>query len=139
MARRDMASLVRVVPIINPGTAPTDNTAIVSAVFDMAGFQSATVVIQSGSLADADATFTVLLEDGDAANLSDNAPVADQYLVGTEAAASFTFANDNAIRKLGYVGPKRYGRLTITPAGNASAANFSALVILGDPARAPVA
>ena len=55
-----------------------------------------------------------------------------------ETAAAFAFDSDNQVRKLGYIGFKRYTRLTITPAANASAALFSALCILGDPNSAPV-
>jgi len=120
-----------------PPISVADNTAQVSNIIDRRGYESLTFAIATGSLADADATFTVLVEDGDTANLSDAAAVADADLLGTEAAASFTFAADNAARKIGYVGAKRYVRLTITPAANASAALIGALAILGHPANAP--
>lgn len=103
---------------ISPAAAVTDNTAFVSAIIDRQGFESTEFMIQTGGLADADATFTVLFEDGDAANLSDNAPVADTFLLGTEADAGFTFADDDSTKKIGYVGNKRYCRVTITPANN---------------------
>jgi len=122
-----------------PPVSVADNTAQVSSVIDRRGYDSLTFAIATGSLADADATFTVLVEHGDAANLSDASAVADADLLGTEAAASFTFAADNAARKIGYVGAKRYVRLTITPAANASAAPMSALAILGHPNLAPTA
>jgi hypothetical protein len=89
-------------------------------------------------------TAAVLLEEGDAANLSDAAAVADVDMIsqtaGTapEAAAGFQFDSDNQVRKLGYIGNKRYTRLTITPAANASAAFMSAVCVLGDPNIAPV-
>ncbi len=41
-------------------------------------------------------------------------------------------------RKLGYIGKKRYTRLTITPSANASAALLSSVAILGNPSKAPV-
>jgi hypothetical protein len=139
MAKRDMASLVKLVPLFNPVAAVTDNTAQVSAIIDTAGFNSVTLGIQTGTLSDADATFTVLVEHGDASNLSDNAAVADDYLIGTEAGASFTFANDNVTRKIGYVGSKRYVRMTVTPANNTGNLFLAGIAILGDPALAPVA
>ena len=43
-------------------------------------------------------------------------------LVGTEVLAAFQFEDDNETRKLGYIGAKRYTRLTITPVNHASAA-----------------
>ena len=106
-------------------------------IIDRQGYSSLTFAIAAGSLADADATFTVLVEHGDAANLSDAAAAPDSDLPGTEALAGFTFSDDNATRKIGYRGDKRYVRLTITPAANASAALFGAVAILGHAQLAP--
>ncbi len=116
-----------------------DNTALVSQIIDRQGFSALEFAIAIGSIADADATFTVLVEDGDAANLSDAAAVADALLIGTEAAAGFQFDDDNETRKIGYAGNKRYVRLTITPTGNASAALIAAIAILGGAHSSPVA
>lgn len=114
-----------------------DNTAQVGQIIDHQGFDGAEYLIALGSLADINATFTVLLEHGDAANLSDAAAVPDTMLLGTEAEASFTFADDDSIKKLGYVGDKGYTRLTITPAANTGAAVMSAVCVLGFPRHAP--
>lgn len=113
-----------------------DNTAQVSQIFDMQGFLSVAALILIGSVADADATFTVLVEEGDAANLSDAAAVADADLIGSEALAGFQFDDDNECRKIGYIGSKRYIRVTITPANNASAA-LLALAFVGEPEDKP--
>lgn len=117
----------------------SDNTAQVGQIIDRRGFDSLTYLIAIGSVADADATFTVLLEEGDAANLSDAAAVADADLLGTEVLAGFQFDDDNECRKLGYRGSKRYTRLTITPANNTGAAVLSAVALLGDPSLGPTA
>src|SRR5579862_2543228 len=114
---------------ISPAAAVADNTPFVSQIVDLAGYDAAEFAICAGSLADADATFTALVEHGDAANLSDAAAAPDSDLLGTEALASFIFSDDNATRKIGYRGSKRYVRLTITPANNASAAVFGAVAI----------
>ena len=135
---RDIANSLHVLPAIAPVVA-TDNTALVSAIIDLQGYGGAMFAIATGTLADADATFTVLLEEGDAANLSDAAAVADADLIGTEALASFTFAGDGVTRKLGYIGAKRYLRLTITPANNTGNAPLCAMAVLGRPALAPTA
>lgn len=124
--------------VISP-VSVADNTAQVGQIIDRKGFNALTYIIQTGALDDADATFTVLLEEGATANLADATAVADADLIGTEALASFTFADGNKTRKLGYKGSKRYTRLTITPAGNASAALISAVAILGEPAMQPTA
>lgn len=135
---RDLMNNIHVARAISP-VSVADNTAQVSQIIDRKGYESLTFAILGGSLADADVTFTVLVEDGDASNLSDGAAVADADLIGTEVLASFQFDDDNEPRKIGYRGAKRYVRLTITPAGNASAALVSAIAILGHAALAPTA
>ena len=107
-----------------------DNTPQVSQIIDLQAMASLEFVISAGSLADADATFTVLVQHGDAANLSDAATVPAAELLGTAAEASFTFADDDAVRSIGYLGSKRYVRLTITPASNASAALLSCIALV---------
>ncbi len=137
--KRDLHNNIDVRRAISP-VSVSDNTAQVSQIIDTAGFGALEFVIAAGSLADADATFTVLVEDGDASDLvADGAAVADSHLLGTEAGASFQFDDDNEVRKIGYLGSKRYVRLTITPANNTGAAVVSAVAILGSPALAPVA
>lgn len=99
-----------------PKAAVTDNTAFVSEIADV---QNGTPIFLGlhGTNADADATYTVLVEDGDNSALSDNAAVADEFLLGVEA-MGLDFADDNKAFKIAYVGPKRYVRVTITPANN---------------------
>lgn len=136
--RSDLCNNIHPLPALSPTVAGTDNTPLVSQIIDTAGFDSLTFVINTGANTDADATFTVLIEDGAAANLSDGAAVADAELIGTEALASFTFADDNKTRKIGYTGSKRYVRMTITPANNGAGNIYvSAVAILGHPANAP--
>lgn len=127
---KDMLNAVDVKRVISP-VSVSDNTAQVGQIIDGQGATSVTYVIATGAIADADATFAVLLEEGDAANMSDAAAVADVDLIGTEALAGFQFDDDNECRKLGYKGAKRYTRLTITPSGNASGALMSAVAVLG--------
>ena len=136
---RDLFNHVHPVRAISPVAAVTDNTAYVSEIIDRKGYESLTFLIATGSLADSDATFAVLLEEGDASNLSDAAAVADADLLGTEALAGFTFADDNETRKLGYVGNKRYVRLTITPSGNSGNVFLAAIALLGHPHLTPTA
>lgn len=135
---RDQANILHPVPLIAPVAARTDNTPIVSAIVDRRGFEAMTLVLVTGTNTDANATFAVLVEDGNDPALADAAPVADIFLVGTEALAGFTFADDVECRKIGYVGGKRYVRATVTPSGNDSGNIFLAgVAILGEPALAP--
>lgn len=135
---KDLMSRIDVKRVISP-VSVADTTAQVGQIIDRKGFAGLTYILALGSIADVDATFTVLLEEGDAANLSDAAAVADADLIGTELLAGFQFDDDNECRKLGYKGNKRYTRLTITPVANASAALFSAVAVLSDAANAPTA
>lgn len=134
---RDLYSHLEFRRAISP-VSVADNTAQVSQIIDTKGYDSLVFAIATGSLADADATFAVLIEDGDDASLSDAAAVVDAQLNGTEAAAGFQFDDDNETRKIGYVGDKRYVRLTITPSGNASAALVSAMAVLSHAHQTPV-
>jgi hypothetical protein len=138
MASKDLHNNIDIKRAISP-VSVSDNTAQVSQILDTRGYESVELVISTGSIADADATFVVLIEDGDSATLTDAAAVSDTFLLGTEALAGFQFDDDNECRKIGYVGGKRYVRATITPASNASAALFSAVWVLGHARTAPTA
>jgi len=135
---RDLFNNINPVPAIGC-TRIADNTPLVSAIIDTLGFGSLTFVIITGALADADATFAVLVEDGDDSGLSDHAAVPDGQLLGTEALAGFTFADDAKTRKIGYAGFKRYVRLTVTPASNGGNADIGAVAVLGHPHSMPTA
>jgi hypothetical protein len=136
MASKDLHNNIDIKRAISP-VSVSDNTAQVSQILDTRGYESIELVIATGSIADSDATFVVLIEDGDSATLTDAAAVSDTFLLGTEALAGFQFDDDNECRKIGYVGGKRYVRATITPASNASAALFSAVWVLGHARTAP--
>jgi len=122
---------------VSPQAARTDNTAIVSTVADLKGYDGCMLAINIGANTDANATFAVLIEDSD--DNSAYAAVADEYLNGTEALAGFQFDDDNELRKIGYVGIKRYARATITPSGNDSGNIFVSAEWVLRPLRSPAA
>lgn len=140
---RDMANNIQVKRVLSP-VSTADDTAQVGQIIDRLGFDALTYIIALGSIADSNVTVAVLLEEGDVANMSDAAAVADADMIsqtaGTapETAAAFQFDDDNEVRKLGYIGNKRYTRLTITPTGNGSAALLGAIAVLGHPHSMPV-
>ncbi|MFN3650084.1 MAG: hypothetical protein ACK47B_10940 [Armatimonadota bacterium] len=135
---RDLHNNIGVRRALSP-VSVADNTPQVSEIVDRQGFESLEFLISIGAVGDADATFTVLVEHGDEANLSDAAAVPDDQLLGTEAEAGFQFDDDNEVRKIGYRGYKRYVRLTITPVNNAAAALLSAVAVLSHASVRPVA
>ena len=135
---RDFTNNLHPIRAISP-VSVADDTAEVGQIIDRQGYDGLTFVIATGSLADVDATFAILVEHGNDSGLSDAAAVADADLLGTEALAGFQFDDDDETRKIGYLGDRRYIRLTITPSANASAALFSAVAILGWPSVAATA
>ena len=133
--------LFRIVPAIVP-VVVADNTATTPVTVDKRGYTGVTFAIVTGTLADVNATFAVLVEDSpDDSNWT---AAADAVLLtqtsGTapETAASFTFADDNEVRKIDYVGLQPYVRITITPSGNSGDAPLAAVAILRG-GNAPVA
>jgi hypothetical protein len=137
---RDLASNIAVRPVIAPAAnSNLGTTALVGTVIDRLGYNSLVYAIITGTLSDADATYTVLLEESDDDDSGFTA-VADEHLTGTEAAAGFIFSDDSETRKLGYRGTKRYTCLTVTPAAADSGNSpIAAIAILGNPSVAPVA
>lgn len=115
----------------------SDTTPSVGNIVDGLGFDSLTYIINIGTLADSDATFTVLLEDCAIDNCADAASVTDANLYGTEAAASFIFSDDDTVTMLGYSGRKRYTRMTVTPANNTGSATFGVVAVKGHPQYVP--
>lgn|SRR6185437_7554882 len=121
-----------------------DNTAEVGAWIDRSGFQSLTFGIQTGAIATGGATFAVTMDEADAADHSDAAAVDTSDMISSiigeaaETAASFTGANANSTFKIGYIGTKRYVRLTITPASNSGNAALAAVAALGHANLRPV-
>lgn len=136
---KDLMNRIHPLVVLAPVAAITNDTALVGAIIDRKNFESLTYVLITGTDADADATFTVLLEESDASNMSGAVAVADADLLGTEALAGYTFADDAETRKLGYVGNKRYTRLTVTPTNNTGNFFLAAVALLGHPQLKPTA
>ncbi|WP_035061020.1 hypothetical protein [Andreprevotia chitinilytica] len=133
---RDTLSKLRFIPALALANSVADNTPVASLWIDRQGFESVGFVIQTGTLVDADATFTVQIQHADLADQSDAGLAGEFDTVGS---ASFKFDDDNATKKIGYIGNKRYARFIVTPANNSAAAPFTALAVLGYAARRPVA
>jgi len=122
---RDMASTKQVKRVISPQNN-TDDAAIVGQIIDHQGFDAATYLILLGSVGAVVQTGTVLLQESDDSGMSGATSVADEDMVsqtpGTapETAAAFNQGDDNEVRRVGYIGTKRYTRLTVTPASGGS-------------------
>ncbi len=130
MASKDLVSSVDVrSAILNQAIG--DNDGATGTIIDTQGFESVFFSLQVGTVTAGD--YTLDLEEGDAANLSDTGAVADGDLIGTEALASFSAdTDDDKIGLLGYTGSKRYLRLNITSANVSTGVDaIGATCILG--------
>lgn len=136
---RDLLNKINPKPAINPQTSAT-NAAVVGAIIDRQGFDSVTYLIHYGALF-AGSSFAVTMDHGDDAALADAAAVAATDLIGTLALAGGTQAGGlpNTTKKVGYVGAKRYTRITITPAANGATSVLSAAAVLAHASQQPTA
>lgn len=94
------------------------DTAIVSNIIDTANYNSLEFLIITGDLTDTNVVIATTLHHGDDASLTDAAVVPAAERAGDLPA--FVAGDDNVVKKVGYVGGKRYVRLTLTPTGNDS-------------------
>ena len=115
-----------------------NDTPVVGNIIDMQGYKSLEFVILLGQILDSNATFTVLVEEGNDSGLSDATVVADTDLLGTEVAAGFQFDSDNEIRQIGYIGNKRYVRMTIAATNNTLDCDIAVLAVQGHAHNVPV-
>ena len=135
--KRDLMNNIHPVVAIAP-VVVTNDTAQVSAAIDVRHYRSVTFVVLVGTLADADATFAVTVKEGSTATQGDHTAVADKNLIGTEALAGFTFADDGETRKIGYKGDQDYVSIEVTPSANTGNAPMAVLAIL-EPLEVPAA
>jgi hypothetical protein len=139
MASADLMNNIHPVVALAP-VVVTDGTLQTTAAIDTLGYESVTFIIALGTLADADATWEVILHEGDTSTQSAHTAAADIDIIGTEALAGFTFAADGACRKIGYRGSKRYVSLEIDDVvANSGNAPMCVIALLGRPRTAPTA
>jgi hypothetical protein len=115
--------------------AISTDTTTAGVIIDTQGFASIEFVMQSGTLTDG--AYLPLIQDGDDSGLSDAAAVDDTFLTNTEASAAFALADDNAVKSIGYVGHKRYVRLSIVSSATSSGGTLGAVCIKGAQMRKP--
>lgn len=134
---KDLYNNIEVRRVLSPlAAAITDNTNQVGQTIDMRGFKSLVFVMITGTLADAGgAAFVPLIEHSDAANMAGAVDVPDSQLDPTEAIAGFDEGDDDDVRKIGYVGEKRYVRLTLDITNNSAAAPLAIIAILSNPSQ----
>ena len=132
---RDLHNNIKAETAFNTSAISSDTTTSGN-IIDMQGFGSIEFVIQSGTLTDG--TYTPLIQEGDESNLSDATAVGDADLLGTEADAAFIASEDNTVKKVGYIGNKRYVRLSIVSASTTSGGTISAVSVKSEAGDMPV-
>ena len=133
MASRDLKNDIKIVNALNIASITT-NTTTVGVEVDTLGFESVTIEVITG--ARTDGTVTPLLQETDVAG-SYSGSVADEDLIGLEADAALSALNERA--RFGYVGKKRYVRLSLVSTSVTTGLTAGGSVILGNPKSAPVA
>jgi hypothetical protein len=134
---RDLTNNINIKPAFLPGAAVTDNTVQTSSILDTYAFGAAMLALVTGTLTDADATFTVAFNESNDSGMAGSNAVAATDMIGTTALASFDFSSDNVCRKIGYIGSKRYIQATITPANNTGNLFVAGMWVQGKPAHSP--
>ena len=126
--KRDLMSNIHPVVAIAP-VVVADNTVQKSAAIDVRKYNSVTFLIALGTIADVDATFAVVIKEGSTSTQTAHTAVAAVDLIGTNALASFTFADDGEMRKIGYKGAADYVSIEITPTNNAGNAPMAVVAV----------
>lgn len=102
-----------------------------SAIIDLQGANSATLIINTGAIAGS-GDYTVSLRHGDASDLSGDAAAGASDLLGSLPAS----LAENSVYTVGYIGGKRYVRAVITKNSGTSIA-AGAVIVRGNLNNAP--
>jgi hypothetical protein len=132
---RDLHNNFKPSRCISPAAIIAGNGTTTGQTLDVSEFGSLELVFVAGAITDG--TFTVTLYEGEEANMSDEAAVADADLLGTEPA--FGSADANAVKRVGYIGTKRYVRAKVVQTGATTGGFLCCVAIQAHPKRAPVA
>ena len=129
--KRDLHNNIDIVESIDPVAVGTTGTGQTGAVVDRRGYDSVEAVLSYGAITATAATFTVTILEGDATGSMTS--VADADLLGTESNAGLAAATradgstENVVKRIGYIGSKRYVQAKIVStatAGTPVAASF---------------
>lgn len=131
MASFDLKSNISNLNAFTPAAISTDTTTA-GVEIDTLGFESLTFLMRASTYTDG--TYTPLIQESDTSG-SGYAAVADNDLIGTEADAALSAAG---VSRIGYVGTKRYVKLSFVSASTSTGATLDAVAVLGSPKTAPV-
>lgn len=139
---RDLHNNISVVRSISPITVGTTGTGRTGIVRDRAGYRGTEFILGYGAITATNATFTVVLKEGDVTGTMTS--IADADLLGVEASATpgtgtrTSGTTMNVTKRVGYIGLKRYVSASIRSTVTAGTP-IHADIILSMPLRMPVA
>lgn len=132
---RDLHNNINGARGISPAAIISANGTTTGQTVDVTEFNSLEFIFLSGAITDG--TFTVTVYEGDASDMSDETAVADVDLLGTE--PIFAATDDNTVKRVGYIGNKRYVRAKVVQAGATTGGFITCIAVQGHPKSAPVA
>lgn len=136
MSKRDLKNSIATSVAIEP-QALSGNTDLTGEIIDTKGYSSLTFVLQTDAIAASTLDAQLLIQEGDAANLSDAAAAADADLIGTEAATAIANSDDKVTKRIGYKGNKRYVRCDLTVTSNNGTDVVGAIAVQGHATNNP--
>lgn len=123
---------------ISPQAITASDSTLTSEIIDTRGYGSTEFLFISGAVTDG--TFTITVYESNDSGMSGETAVADDDLLGTEPTfVGTTSADDNAVKKVGYIGSKRYVRAKAVQTGSSTGGYLVCVVVQGHPRVAPVA
>lgn len=127
MGQRDAHNSVEQKSALDIQAISTDTTTVGN-IIDLANVEAVEFFIAAGTITDG--LYAILLEHGDDSGLSDAAAVPDSQLLGTEALAAFGTADDDKVSRIGYIGDKRFVRLSLVSTATATGGTLGAVAVL---------
>ena len=115
--------------------AISSSTTTAGNIIDTQGYNALTFILNVG--ARTDGTYTLSIQHGDDSGLSDATTPDASDLVGTTAATAVS--TTQTMKKLGYVGNKRYVKVSVVSTSVTSGATVGVTALLGRPSVGPAA
>lgn len=129
----DLHHATKVTPGLTSQTIATDTTTL-GEIIDTAGFTALEFAVLSGTLTDG--AYAVSLLESDASDMVGATAVAAAEQLGD---ADFAIADDDGAKRIGYIGKKRYCRLSVVSTATTAGGVLAAVAVLAGAAHQPVA
>lgn len=139
---RDLHNNLKAARVLSP-IALTTTVGAAAKIIDLAGYQGCEFVVDIGTRTTTGGSISFVMKEGTATGSLTS--VADADILGLEAniaipaaAALVSGTHKNAVKRIGYIGSKRYVTLIPVPAGMTSCVG-GITAVLGKPLNAPLA